>query len=86
MSDTTGKEKRGGGGGRPEGVKERAVHEEIWGGHTEGPRKTNSSLRCHYLHKSDVCVFFLLKYLPGSWSFKGTCGNWLKGGRREEEG
>lgn len=26
--------------------------------HTEGrEKKNNSSLRCHYLHKSDVCMF-----------------------------
>lgn len=51
--------------------------------HTEGPRKTNSSLRCHYLHKS--AVFFSsssVNVCEARGTLKGRRGNWLG----EEEG
>lgn len=65
VSDTTGKEKKMGvgGRGRPEGVKERAVLEEEMGGAQDKRWKThrgmwrgknNSSLRCHYPYKCNM--------------------------------
>ena len=78
-------ERRGVGG---EGGRERGRQEERVKKNTHrGPRKTNSSLRCHYLHKSDVCAHLKKKkkkknICEALGALKGKCGNWLHGGGR----
>ena len=81
-------ERRGVGG---EGGRERGRQEERVKKNTHrGPRKTNSSLRCHYLHKSDVCTHLKKKkkkkkYLRGTRSVKGKVWKLAAWGRKKGE-
>lgn len=52
---------------------------------TEGAAENQYSLRCHYLHYSDLCECVCLKQnnLPGPLSFKGKLRKLAEWGRKE---